>query len=93
MEEENPCEIETIRQVLEICWCEERCLIGKGTYGRVYKGKWKVDPEASGTSIVVAVKHPNGPHHVEYEIAALVKANGHRNILRFYGEIKYGPNR
>ena len=70
--------------LLEMCWCEERkCLIGQGAYGNVYKGKWKQDE-----SIDVAVKVPTGPYHVEYEIASLKKANGHRNILRFYEEIQ-----
>ena len=88
------CRMETIQTVLEICWCKQscKCLLGRGTYGRVYKGKWKVDPEAS-ESIDVAVKNPTGPYHVEYEIAALTKANGHRNILRFYGQVSFGPNR
>ena len=82
-----------IEKKLQICLCEEeKCLLGQGAYGRVYKGKWKEDPEAS-ESIDVAVKHPTGPYHVDYEIAALTKANGHDNILKFYGQIRYPPNR
>ena len=69
--------------LLEMCWCKERCFIGQGAYGNVYKGKCKQD-EATD----VAVKVPTGPYHVEYEIASLKKANGHRNILRFYEEIE-----
>ena len=86
------CNIETIQKVLQICWCEEKCLIDKGAYGRVYRGKWKENPESDST-IDVAVKHPSGPYHIEYEIATLRIANGHRNILNFLGQIKYGPNR
>ena len=87
------CEIETVQKCLEICWCEEKCLIDKGAYGRVYRGKWKLTTEES-KSINVAVKHPEaGPYTVKYEIATLMKVNGHRNILTFYGQIKYGPNR
>ena len=58
----------------------------------LYRGKWKENPESDST-IDVAVKHPSGAHHVEYEIATLRKANGHSNILNFLGQIKYGPNR
>ena len=73
--------------LLEMCWCEEgKCLIGQGAYGNVYKGKWKQDE-----SIDVAVKYLTGPHHVEYEIATLTKAN-HTNILKFYDQVKYGPD-
>ena len=88
------CAKETISEVLEICWAKQncKCLLGKGAYGRVYKGKWKENPRAS-ESTDVAVKHPTGPCHVEHEIATLEKANGHPNILRFYGQVSFGPNR
>ena len=56
------------------------------------KESGKKTPEAS-ESIDVAVKHPTGPYHVEHEIKALTKANGHRNILKFYDKISFGPNR
>ena len=88
------CEIKTIEEVLQICWCKKKgsCLLGAGGYGSVHRGKWKENPE-SDSPIDVAVKHPKGSYHVEYEIATLRKANGHRNILNFLGQIKYGPNR
>ena len=86
------CNIETVQKVLKICWCEEKCLIDKGAYGRVYKGKWKENPKAR-RMIDVAIKHPNGPYHVKHEITALKKVNGHPNILKFYGAISLGPNR
>ena len=86
MANQSDCDFETIRQVLKICWCESKCLLGRGAYGRVYKGKWKQDE-----SIDVAVKYLTGPHHVEYEIATLTKAN-HTNILKFYDQVKYGPD-
>jgi len=73
---------------LEMCCCESKCLLGRGAYGRVFKGKWHEESEGRWNTINVAVKHPEGPYHVDYEIAALVKANGHRNILKFYGEIE-----
>ena len=74
---------------LEMCCCESTCLLGRGAYGRVFKGKWNEENEEGVTTIDAAVKQPTaGPHHIEYEITALVKANGHRNILRFYGEIQ-----
>ena len=41
----------------------------------------------------MAVKHPNGLHQVEYEIATLEKVNEHYNILRFWGQVDYPPNR
>ena len=77
---------------LYMCWCKERCLLGQGAYGNVFKGKWQEKPTVYqywfGKRIDVAVKVPTGPYHIEYEIAALVKANGHRNILEFYEEIQ-----
>ena len=86
--------METIKKVLEICWAMKKCncLLGQGAYGHVYKGKWKEKLRARKT-IDVAVKHPRGPCHVKYEIAALRKANGHPNILKFYDAISLGPNR
>ena len=87
------CKIVKLEKVLQICWAKQNCncLLGHGAYGCVYKGKWKVNTEAS-ESIDVAVKHPTGPYHVDYEIASLKKVlNGHRNILKFYGEIEYNP--
>ena len=87
------CDFETISKVLEMCWCESKCLVGKGAYGCVYKGKWKENPKARKT-IDVAGKVPiGGPYYVEYEIASLKKANGHRNVLKFYDQVKYGPSR
>ena len=88
--DEGVCKIETIGGRLEICLCKEKCLLGKGAYGNVYKGKWKEDPEAS-ESTDVAVKCLTDPHHAKYDIATLVKANGHINILKFYGQVRYGP--
>ena len=87
------CEIKTISKVLQICWGKKNCncVLGSGAFGRVFKGKWKENPEAN-SSINVAVKQPTGPYHVEYEIATLKKANGHRNILEFYGQVDYGPD-
>ena len=85
------CKIYTIEKVLQICWCKKNCLLGQGAHGHVYKGKWKERPKARKT-IDVAVKVA-GPYHIEYEIASLKKANGHRNILKFYDQVKYGPNR
>ena len=78
---------------LEMCWCEERCLLGKGSYGRVYKGKWKESQE--GVTIDVAVKHPNDSYSVKYEIKTLNSVKGHPNILKFYEEItiKSPPSR
>ena len=70
---------------LEMCWCEEWCLLGKGSYGRVYKGKWKESQE--GVTIDVAVKHPNDSYSVKYEIETLNSVKGHPNILKFYEEI------
>ena len=94
------CAKETISEVLEICWCKQNCncLLGQGAYGRVYKGKWKENRGSMWKlwvrgSIDVAVKHPTGPYHVEYEIATLKKANAHANILKFYGQVSLGPNR
>ena len=79
---------------LKICWCKKMCLLGEGAYGSVYKGKWKQESPEASESIDVAVKHQEaGPYHVDYEIAALTKANGHSNILKFYGQIEYPPNR
>ena len=78
---------------LEMCWCKKMCLLGEGAYGSVYKGKWKQESPEASESIDVAVKVPTGPYHVKYEIASLKKVNGHRNILKFYGEIEYPPNR
>ena len=74
---------------LEMCCCEEeRCLLGKGAYGSVFLGKWKADIISDAEKTIdVAVKVPNGPYHVKYEIDTLEKVNQHRNILRFYGEI------
>jgi len=77
---------------LEMCWCEEKCLLGQGKYGRVFKGKWKVNPKAD-KKIDAAVKQPTGPFHIEYNIEILVKANRHRNILRFYGQVNHLLNR
>ena len=77
---------------LYMCWCKERCLLGQGAYGNVYKGKWQKKPTTFeywfGKRNYVAVKVSTGPYHIGYEIAALVKANGHRNILEFYEEIQ-----
>ena len=87
------CEFETVKEVLQICWCEKKCFLGEGGYGSVYRGKWKENPESDST-IDVAVKHLDlGPHHVEYEIATLRIANGHPNILKFYRQVSLGPNR
>ena len=55
MANQSDCDFETIRQVLKICWCESKCLLGRGAYGGVYKGKWKENPEAI-ESVDVAVK-------------------------------------
>ena len=85
--------MDTIEKVLQICWCKERCLLGQGAYGSVYKGKWKENPRTRN-KIDVAVKHPEAGHyHVEYEIVAFVKANGNRNILKFYGQVRLGPKK
>ena len=79
---------------LQVCWAKPnhkcKCPLGKGGYGCVYKGKWQEKTSwipSFRKSINVAVKHPTGPCQVDYEIATLVKANGHRNILKFYGEV------
>ena len=91
--DEGECHFVTLEKVLQICWAKQncKCLLGQGAYGRVYKGKWKENPEAS-ESIDVAVKLPVGHHQADYEIATLKKVNGHRNILRFYGQIECGPH-
>ena len=85
------CKIVTVEKVLEICWCERKCLLGQGAYGSVYRGKWK----QFGTPLLpldVAVKVLNdGLYHVDYEIATLKKANP--NILRFHCQVNWGPSR
>ena len=85
------CEFETIQKVLKICWCERKCLLGKGAYGSVHRGKWN----QGGTPLLpldVAVKVlSNGLYHVDYEIATLKKAN--LNILRFHCQVNWGPSR
>ena len=90
MANQSDCDFETIRQVLKICWCQSKCLLGRGAYGRVYKGKWKKNSEAN-ESVDVAVKAPKDKVQVEYEIDTLKKAN-HPNILKFYDQVKYGPD-
>ena len=54
------CDFGTIREVLQICWCESKCLVGNGAYGSVFKGKWKANTEARKT-IDVVVKVPTDP--------------------------------
>lgn len=78
--------------LLEMCWCEEKCFLGQGAYGRFFKGKWKVNAKVV-KKIEVAVKKPTGPNKIEYEVETLKKANRHRNILRFYGEVDHLHNR
>ena len=91
-EESALCEFETIKKGLKICWCEKKCRLGQGAYGCVYKGKWKENPRTRKI-IEVAVKVPTRPYHVKYEIETLRKVNEHLNILKFYGQVKYGPYR
>ena len=81
----------TNENVLEVCWAKQncKCLLGNGSYGNVYKGKWKEKPEAV-ESIDVAVKAPRNDAQVAYEIKTLKKAK-HPNILKFYDKIEYGP--
>ena len=78
--------------LLEVCWAKQNCecLLGKGSYGRVYKGKWKKNSEA--VTIDVAVKAPRNDAEVAYEIKTFEKADGHENILKFYDKIEVdGP--
>ena len=67
--------------LLEMCWCEEKCFLGQGAFGRFFKGKWKLNAKVDN-KIEVAVKKPTGPNKIEYEVETLKKANRHRNILR-----------
>ena len=87
------CEFEPIgkEQLLIVCWCK-KCLLGKGAYASIYKGLWKKSTQAS-ERIEVAVKFPQGPDHVNYEIATLKRAYGHPNILNYYAFINWGPSR
>ena len=37
------CEFETVKEVLQICWCEKKCFLGEGGYGSVYTVQRKVE--------------------------------------------------
>ena len=74
---------------LRVCFCGDKdcCFLGGGSYGKVYKAT-----ATQGEKEAVAIKFPNGPCHVEYEIAILQRLD-HPNILKYHREIKYGPFR
>ena len=89
------CTFEAVgKENLYMCWCEERCLLGQGAYGKVYKGKW-IQESQEGVTIDVAVKQSIDSYSVKYEIETLDLVKGHPNILKFYEviTIKSPPSR
>ena len=85
----NGCKFELIDDGrLRVCSCDKKecSFLGGGGYSKVYKAT------ASQGIGAVAIKCPRGECHVDYEIATLQKVD-HRNILKYYGEFKWGPNR
>ena len=85
-------ELWEIRNINFKCVCATRGVFLRRSLRPSLQRKIEKNPEAT-ESIDVAVKHPNGLHQVEYEIATLEKVNEHYNILRFWGQVDYPPNR
>ena len=73
-----------IGEKLCYCICEDGgCRLGRGSYGIVFKGKFKVAEEDNQVEMDVAVKRVDRfSIKIEDEILRLV--NGHPNILRYY---------
>ena len=70
---------------LRVCFCQKcDCFLGKGSYGKVFKAT-----ATQGEKEAVAIKFPNGPCHVEYEIAILQRLD-HPNILKYYRKFRFG---
>lgn len=76
----------------QLCWRETKdFLLGRGSYGEVYKGNWIVMNGNGAAVTEVAVKKVK-PDKIKYEIGIL-KEIIHPNILKYHFDIGCGFNR
>ena len=79
--------------LLKVCQCATKpCFLGEGSKGRVYRGHWTNNSKDTITVTNVAVKFVPAAQTYQREIQ-IIKKVIHRNILKYYFEEKYGPNR
>ena len=69
---------------LKLCWCRDKCWLGKGAYGKVCRAHLK-----DGTPVAVKIVDPD---KIKYEIDILQSVN-HDNILKYHDQVNYGPHK
>lgn len=74
---------------LKYCTCE-LCCLGKGSYGAVYRGKFKSKRPPSFLGIPIGNSSTDAAikrvlkSSAQFEIDVLRKVNGHPNVLNFF---------